>query len=348
MSDPKEAGAQLRPRDELQTQIDGLVSAFMSGASVQVRDLVSALSEAAERLRDDKIALEGELERAHFVLRAVRLSEIDDTDRQWASGAAKAIFGNDGTADPNDFQAVAERVALLHPTVPVETEAQAARPRPGFQHPTPPDGLASSGEPLSLEDRLPTRDQLEEMGFGDVISVAPPSQGMETERDRLLIIKCHKYNIDTAEQLDAAFTRLRAQPHPDVSGPDEQFAENAKCPSVRGLLEAFIVDEEEGPVTGILVELPDGQQIWSGECSDQTFNEQAEEVREGLGFNSGTLVLRGMPDKSIQVLCKAADVEIGIEIVRALGRQTLAALQSHKGGEGDSELAAADNNREAK
>jgi len=93
------------------------------------------------------------------------------------------------------------------------------------------------------------------------------------------------------------------------------------------LIEAFIADEEEGPVTGILIDLPNGGQIWSGECSDQTFNDQPEEVRGELGFNSGTLVLRGLPDKSIQVVCKAADVEAGIEIARALARQAPPNLQ---------------------
>lgn len=41
--------------------------------------------------------------------------------------------------------------ALLHPAVPVETEAQADQPQ-GLQHPTPPDGLASSGDPSPVQD----------------------------------------------------------------------------------------------------------------------------------------------------------------------------------------------------
>jgi hypothetical protein len=149
-----------------------------------------ALRDRAEAAESKLSALEAELERAHFVLRAVRLSEVDDTDRQWASGAAKAIFGNDGTADPNDLQAVAERVALLHPTVPVETKpltADFARSLPG--------GKLDDSEYEEIESALDKADAPCQDRSGKwltlaqrvaALSVAPPSQGMEPDMRKVV------------------------------------------------------------------------------------------------------------------------------------------------------------------
>jgi NTP pyrophosphatase (non-canonical NTP hydrolase) len=93
------------------------------------------------------------------------------------------------------------------------------------------------------------------------LSVAPPSQGMETE----------------------------------------QFAGNAKCPDVSGLVEAVTMAAERLSTQGQSTPLGPTEAIYFGK-------------------------MRGI----------AADLF-----------SALAALQSHKGGEGESELAAADNNREA-
>lgn len=53
----KTMGAQLRPTDELLTMVDAIVAAFMRKELVPVHEAVSALSEAAMRIRADCQAL---------------------------------------------------------------------------------------------------------------------------------------------------------------------------------------------------------------------------------------------------------------------------------------------------
>lgn len=50
--------------------------------------------------------------------------------------------------------------------------------------------------------------------------------------------------------------------------------------------EAFMVDGDDGPVMGIMIDLPDGSQIWTGEVSDSLLSEAAaaSESPEGSGI----------------------------------------------------------------
>lgn len=50
--------------------------------------------------------------------------------------------------------------------------------------------------------------------------------------------------------------------------------------------EAFMVDGDDGPVMGIVIDMPDGRQIWTGECSDKLLSESVDagESPEGSGI----------------------------------------------------------------
>lgn len=82
--------------------------------------------------------------------------------------------------------------------------------------------------------------------------------------------------------------------------------------------ETFIVDEEDGPSVGILCELDDGSQVWSGECSNKLFDEQDPDDREALGDATGVMVMVALPGEPTRIVARAADAECGIEIARSI------------------------------
>lgn len=81
----------------------------------------------------------------------------------------------------------------------------------------------------------------------------------------------------------------------------------------------YVADEEGGPISGAVFDLPSGGQIWAGECSNALFAEQPKETQDELERAYGTLVMcsreNGAP---VEVVCRAASVEAGIEIAAAL------------------------------
>ena len=89
---------------------------------------------------------------------------------------------------------------------------------------------------------------------------------------------------------------------------------------------AYIVasEEEDAPVA-ILAELPNGDQIWSGEISNALFNEQSQETQDQLGSDSGDFIVHA-DQGEVRVLARAANAEAAMILTEAYAR-LLAARQ---------------------
>lgn len=100
---------------------------------------------------------------------------------------------------------------------------------------------------------------------------------------------------------------------PPVKEPAEREGEDEE-PVAR---ETFIQDEEGGIAVGILIDMPDGTQIWSGAASNALFEAQDEGVRDELA-PAGQFVVKAPRGGSPTILCQVADTDTGIEIARAV------------------------------
>lgn len=80
--------------------------------------------------------------------------------------------------------------------------------------------------------------------------------------------------------------------------------------------ETFIADEEDGPVSGICIELPDGSQIWSGECSNALLEEAA--ALDESPDESGQFLMVATKGQATRVVAQVATVDDGIALARAL------------------------------
>lgn len=81
--------------------------------------------------------------------------------------------------------------------------------------------------------------------------------------------------------------------------------------------ETYIAEYEEGPTTGLLVDLEDGSQIWSGGVSEDLFAQQDPEVQAQMGTSFGFFVVVASRNDPL-IVCRASTAEDGIDIVRAL------------------------------
>ncbi len=80
--------------------------------------------------------------------------------------------------------------------------------------------------------------------------------------------------------------------------------------------ETFIADEEGGPVSGICIDLPDGSQIWSGECSHALLEEAA--ALDESPDESGQFLMMATKGKATRVVAQVATVDDGIALARGL------------------------------
>jgi hypothetical protein len=215
---------------------DGVI-ADMSRRSDAWRDLVA---EREEQLRQSASKLS--------VLEAEVLYETDRANRlyrNWTESEATLSALETGLrrviayCDEDGIEGVLASIirdklrALLHPTVPVETEARAT-PDQGYEHPTPPDGLASSG------------------GLGPVQDVAGlcsdcPPVGYITDKTRCL--RCPRAVAPPSQGTDNKFAKPTGRPPADdrwSKPPEPETGESPvgsggvnSHPDVSGLVEAL-------------------------------------------------------------------------------------------------------------
>lgn len=84
------------------------------------------------------------------------------------------------------------------------------------------------------------------------------------------------------------------------------------------LTHQFIADEEGGPAVGVVYDLSNGDQVWSGEVSRDLWNRQSAEAHEELVNDYGTYLVHAVKGGDVDVLARVASVEAGIELAAAL------------------------------
>lgn len=80
--------------------------------------------------------------------------------------------------------------------------------------------------------------------------------------------------------------------------------------------ETYIADEEDGPISGVLIDMLDGVQIWTGEAS-KALVDAAIAIDESPD-QSGIYLMTGCPQQGTRIMASLARVEDGTEIARAL------------------------------
>jgi len=80
--------------------------------------------------------------------------------------------------------------------------------------------------------------------------------------------------------------------------------------------ETFIVEEEDGAAVGIVIDLPDGSQIWTGECSTQLLEDARS--REESPEASGQYLILAAKGEPTRVIAQLATVDDGIALARAI------------------------------
>ena len=99
--------------------------------------------------------------------------------------------------------------------------------------------------------------------------------------------------------------------------------EAAPAPEITTWAEGFIADEEDGPAVGICIDLPNGSQIWTGECSKTLLAEAA--ARGDSPDESGHFLIVATKDQPTRVVAQIATVDDGIRLARAWASQEPAA-----------------------
>jgi len=102
-----------------------------------------------------------------------------------------------------------------------------------------------------------------------------------------------------------------------------RFAEQNQLRAVqdaeRKIRETGIAEEEEGDVVGVLLDLPDGSQIWTGDCSNdlrlQAMELEADPVTSGAFIIHAENKGRGL--KGMTLLASAANAETAMGLARA-------------------------------
>lgn len=81
-----------------------------------------------------------------------------------------------------------------------------------------------------------------------------------------------------------------------------------------GLVRSYIAEDEDGGgCLGVLLDLPNGDQVWSGEIADATFSELSEDERDTFETNTGPFVIHATTDR-VRALCRASDTETAMEL----------------------------------
>jgi hypothetical protein len=83
------------------------------------------------------------------------------------------------------------------------------------------------------------------------------------------------------------------------------------------LVHHYIVDEEDGPAVGVVYDLPDGSQVWSGEISRALFEEQDSDAQDELGNDVGAFVVHSL-NGDTAVLARAINNEAAMTLAHAL------------------------------
>lgn len=158
------------------------------------------------------------------------------------------------------------------------------------------------------------------------------SKVVDKEPRRLQLIKAGALIIAEIERLDRLTDRegckgcshSGAPPIASVACcPDGRrhvpSASNPELPTAGKWLETFIADEEDGPAAGICIDLSDGSQIWSGECSNALLEEAAG--RDESPDESGQFLMVAIKGRPTRVVAQVATVDDGIALARALANQ---------------------------
>lgn len=80
----------------------------------------------------------------------------------------------------------------------------------------------------------------------------------------------------------------------------------------------FIADEEDGPAVGVVYDLSNGDQVWSGEVSSDLYAKQSAEVQDDLGGDGGLFLVHAIKGGDVNVLARVASSEAGIELAAVL------------------------------
>lgn len=101
--------------------------------------------------------------------------------------------------------------------------------------------------------------------------------------------------------------RVEEPPHQPLQGGEDSAA---------AWRETFIAEEADGPACGILIDLPDGSQIWTGEASDKLLVEAAAD--DLSPEDSGHFLVFAAKGREPRVIAQLSGIEDGMTLARAL------------------------------
>lgn len=89
-----------------------------------------------------------------------------------------------------------------------------------------------------------------------------------------------------------------------------------------GWRETWIAEEEDGPAVGLLLDGPDGSQIWTGDVAEATFAEIDTDEQEALGESAahGPLVVVARKGEPLRIVARACGLDAANEIARAIAK----------------------------
>jgi len=98
----------------------------------------------------------------------------------------------------------------------------------------------------------------------------------------------------------------------------------------------YIADEEDGGAVGVVLDLPNGDQVWCGEVSRDLFDEQDADVQEEMVNDYGNFIIHAANGKPTRILARAADRWAAMDIATAyaewVARQALSDHPDKEGG----------------
>lgn len=95
----------------------------------------------------------------------------------------------------------------------------------------------------------------------------------------------------------------------------------------------FIADEEDGPAVGVVYDLSNGDQVWSGEVSRDLWNRQPTEVQEELENDYGTYLVHAIKGGDTDILARVSSAHAGIDLAAALAHWIEDQNLSRQGGD---------------
>jgi hypothetical protein len=82
--------------------------------------------------------------------------------------------------------------------------------------------------------------------------------------------------------------------------------------------EAWIVEDEDGPATGICIDLAGGGQIWTGMASGNLFAKLDNDQRDLLGEGDEHIIVDARGPGDPKIIARAVGLDEAVEIARAL------------------------------